>query len=171
MTTINNSKAIKLKDIGRLINSDKIYVIIIDNDGNELYNGPNPFKSSTSPLAIQFIYDHIEKTVIDMDAGLFQVGNDNGDDTACICIRITVESRGLFNIMEKTLKAEKYGSRSIVSIYKNNRPIKTGLVYINDNGEFNANKIDALSIYQNADVKKIENSYNEKGYKEIIFHI
>lgn len=162
-----STKPLKLRDIGNKISSDKVYVIISDSDDRELYSGINPFKSSISPMSIQYIHEYMDRSVIDIDVGVLKLE----DGTSYCCLKIVTESRGLFYTVEKAVKAERSGSRFIVSIYKNDRPLKTGLLYVNNGGEFNIDKIDGLSIYENAEVKKIENSYNDKGYKEISFYI
>lgn len=162
-----NKNPLKLRDLGSRISSDKVHIIITDSYGKELYSGINPFKRSISPLSIQYIYEYMDRSVVDVDAGVLKLEN----GTHCCCIKIVTEPRGLFYTIEKTVKAERSGSRFIVSIYKNDKPLKTGLVYVNNGGEFNINKIDGLSIYENAEVKKIETSYNDKGYKEISFYI
>lgn len=158
---------LKLKDIGRKITSDKIVVVILDNDGKELYAGLNPFKSTVSPLSLQYIHDYMDREVTDIDAGIITLENGN----SYTCIKITTEANSLFSTVEKAANAEPSGSRFIISIYKNDKPLKTGLMYVNNGGEFNMSKIDGLLIYQHSEVKKIEKSYNDQGYKEIKFYI
>lgn len=164
MCTINNANELKLKDLGSIIRSDKIHVIITDCDNNEIYSGINPFKSSINPLGIQHIYAYMNRIVTNIN-----IESLNSEDK--YCFKITIEPKSLFYTIEKTLKFEPIGRKCFVSIYKDERPIKTKLKYTNNPGEFNIDKVPGISIYKNYDVKKIHTSYTDRGMKEISFYI
>ena len=160
---------LKLKDLGCKLASSNTLVSIEDNDGKLLYVDTNPFTKS-NPQHIQSVYPYLDRDVIKFDVGEIrdeQIRSRFGCNT--VGLKIIVESNGLFYMIGKTLNEER-AHRVVVNVYRNGKALKENLLYINS-GSPDMDKVEELLPYRQEEVKRIENGYTEKGWKEYRFYI